>query len=96
MAGNRIPIPQKPVASNELEVKSPAPVEAAKEEKQVILVTALRKGFYGGMRIKEGDQLTVESLDKVGSWMKIVDPKLRKQHEENLKAKKKEELAAGK
>lgn len=99
MAGNRIPVPlkaqEKGPASNELEVKPP--VAAESEEAQPIEVVALRKAFYGGVRIKENDKLTIESFDKVGSWMKIVDPKVRKEYEAFLKAKKLEEKkAAGK
>lgn len=54
----------------------PAPKKSLKE----IEVVALRLGFYKQERKMEGDAFTVPSLDKVGTWMKCVDPQLEKQH----------------
>lgn len=89
MSSNRIPSPgktqeSKPVAAkNEAEeIKIPSEIE----------VVALRPGFRKKVRIQEGQRFSVASLEEVGSWMKIVDPKLAKYHKEMLAEKRKAEL----
>lgn len=51
-------------------------------------VIALRDGFYQQNRIPEGKRFVV-SVEKLGSWMKCVDPVVQKQHERNMAVKKK-------
>lgn len=71
------PPEEKLVEDSELE-EQPLPV--AKKSSKEIEVVALRLGFYKQERKMEGDSFTVPSLDKVGSWMKCVDPQMEKQH----------------
>jgi len=54
-----------------------------------IKVVATRKGFYNQLRIKTGDKFTVNSFEKLGSWMICEDKEFEKKRVELLKDKKK-------
>ena len=68
--------------------------EKSKEVKQSKLlgsgveVVALQAGFFKSVRKSPGDKFFVPSLDKVGSWMRCVDPRAEEQAQELRKAKK--------
>lgn len=64
------------------EVAVEAPVKSGIE------VVALRAGFHRGSRRDVGERFLVKSMDRVGDWMKCVDVKAEKQHQQNLKLKK--------
>lgn len=53
-----------------------------------IEVIAMGPGFFKQGRKKEGDRFTVDSFDKLGSWMKCVDPVMQKKHEAEQRRKK--------
>jgi hypothetical protein len=78
-------------------VQSPAPVAQVKSApvvpKKGIEVVVTRKGIWQGCRKHEGDVLFIPVMEKVGEWMKCVDPELEKQHIAMMKERK---LSAGK
>lgn len=88
MSSNRIPSPGKTQESKPVAAKDAFEVEVPSE----IEVVALRPGFRKKVRVPEGHRFSVASLEEVGSWMKIVDPKLAKYHKEMLAEKRKAEL----
>lgn len=55
-----------------------------KPPKRGIDVIATRSGFIHNERKSEGDRFTVESMDKLGSWMQCVDPVMEKKHQEAM------------
>jgi hypothetical protein len=98
------PVVEKSPASNERivdEVKDEKPSHSSepKESDSVkvmppppkggIEVVALRAGYYKCSRKVEGDIFSVPSMNKVGAWMKCVDPKLEQEHQVLLKESKK-------
>ncbi len=67
------PLPNSAEESAEKEVKP-------KKSVRKIEVVALRAGFWKNQRKNEGDLFEVESMEKVGDWMKCLDPVHEKQH----------------
>lgn len=61
-------------------------VTSKKSEK--IEVVALRKGFYGQLRRKEGDKFKITSEKEFGDWFTCVDPVMEKKRKEFIKKKK--------
>ena len=53
-----------------------------------IEVVALRKGFFGQQRVREGDKFRVKKLESLGTWMSCVDPVMEKKRQELLNSKK--------
>lgn len=53
-----------------------------------IKVVALRAGYINSCRKVEGDHFEVPNMQKVGSWMKCVDPKLEAEHQRLMKEQK--------
>lgn len=85
-----LPLPKPPEAAVEA-VEVAAVEEQAPEAKPVdrpVEVVALRAGFYQRERKVEGDKFMVASMQKLGDWMKCVDPKLEKLHQAAIKEKK--------
>jgi hypothetical protein len=64
-------------------------VEAAPVVPSGIKVVALRAGFFNNLRKVEGDEFEVPSVEKLGAWMKCVDPKAEALRQKHLKEKKK-------
>ncbi len=85
-------LPNPPAAEEVAEVAEAAPVKV--KAGKGIQVMALRAGFYKQMRKGEGDMFEVADMEKVGSWMRCVDPRLEAEHQKILKAKKEEQKAA--
>lgn len=94
------PVVEKPLVSNEkvmTEEKSfsskPAESDSLKvvpsSPKNGVEVVALRAGYYQCSRKVEGDTFFVPAMNKVGMWMKCVDPKLEQQRQMLLKESKK-------
>ncbi len=70
------------------------PAESSKEVvRKPIDVIALRDGFFKQIRRKENDKFQVPSMDKVGKWMKCLDPALEKKHQEMMKAKSRKKVS---
>ncbi len=83
-------MPQLPASSEQSEgeeqdaaVESPS-TKTVKE----IKVVAVRAGFFAPHRKNEGDEFTVPSFKQLGSWMKCLDPKIEREHQAALKAKR--------
>jgi hypothetical protein len=74
-----------PPPANTTKVPQITPLSGQRE----VRVKALRDGFYKQRRFKEGDEFTVPSLSKVGSWMKCLDPVLEKESQQLQKEKRK-------
>lgn len=53
-----------------------------------IKVVATRKGFFGQLRLAEGNEFTVYSSKQFGDWFKCVDPVFEKQRKQFIKDKK--------
>jgi hypothetical protein len=72
-----------------------APADPVKPLREGIKVMAKGIGFFRGIRYKYGEEFIVPSLDKVGSWMRCVEPEAHKEHMEFLRneAKKLKEQA---
>ena len=62
--------------------------EVPKTASSGIEVVALRKGFYNQLRISEGAKFTVTSMEKLGEWMRCVDPTIEKAHQKMIREKK--------
>lgn len=103
MNPNNRKIPAPPASQEQGEDKEVSFVEEAKpssEPKQPdstvkvkpsvsgVEVVAVRDGFYRNSRKKAGDLFMISNLDKAGSWMKCLDPKVEKMHQQNLKERK--------
>jgi hypothetical protein len=86
---NRDSMPTLQSVKAEGEVEKAPEVKAAPVAPSGIKVIALRPGFYANMRRVEGDQFEVSSVEKLGSWMKCVDPKAEMLRQNHLKNKKK-------
>lgn len=52
-----------------------------------IEVVATKDGFYRQQRRKKGQIFTVGTMKELGSWMSPTDPKIKKAHQEALKAR---------
>lgn len=63
-------------------------MEPVKVTKKGVEVVAIRSGFYKKVRRAEGQIFTIPSMESLGSWMKIVDPKLELERQKKEKAKK--------
>lgn len=85
---NRSPMPS-PLESNQVEELKEEVKEPVKQASSGIKVVALRAGFWNQMRKVEGDEFEVPSMEKLGSWMKCMDPKVEMLHQKYLKDKKK-------
>lgn len=72
-------------AHNESKIKVSVPASGIK-------VVALRKGFFGQQRLREGDKFVVSSLQELGEWMKCEDSNLEKQRVEFFKQKKAKQM----
>jgi hypothetical protein len=53
-----------------------------------IKVIAMRRGYFRGNRKEAGDQFVIGNMNKLGSWMKLADPKLEQERQYKLKAEK--------
>ncbi len=73
----------------ESEAQMPKPPIAPPSRSKPIEVVAIANGFCDQHRKKEGDKFTVPSMKHLGSWMKCIDPKLQREHEAAMLAKKK-------
>lgn len=76
-------MPPLPSASLENSEEA-APVQAPKN----IEVVALRNGFFAQERKVEGDKFVVPTMKQLGSWMRCLDPRIEKMHQDFLKAKR--------
>lgn len=56
-----------------------------------IEVEAIAKGMWQQRRMMPGDRFFVPRMDKVGNWMKCVDPDLEKEHQALMKQRKQAE-----
>lgn len=56
-----------------------------------IKVIATRAGFFNQHRKAEGDKFSVPTMEKLGDWMKCVDPVLEKKRKELISKKKRGE-----
>jgi hypothetical protein len=74
-----MPIP--PVSKQEESKSEPVP--------SAIEVVALRNGFWKNSRKVEGDAFSVPSMEKVGEWMRCVDPKAEQLHQKMMRERKK-------
>lgn len=70
-------MPQMPQPSEQSEGKPIVP--------RRIDVVAIKLGFFEGGRRAVGSKFSVPSMEKLGSWMKCVDPVLEKRHQEMMK-----------
>ena len=78
-------------------VTQPEPTEASSIKyvkpipKLGIKVVALRNGIWKKCRMNPGDEFYVETIEKVGDWMRCIDASLEKQH--LIVAKERKQLA---
>lgn len=69
-------------------VKDVSPeIDPAPPKSKTIEVIATRDGYINGHRIPTGMRFKVSSMEKVGEWMKCVDPKLELEHQKIMKEK---------
>jgi len=76
------PIIEKPEENVSSEVKIPLTAKTG------IKVIATRKGFYGQMRIKLGQEFVVKKFSQLGEWMKCEDPAMERERVKFFKDKK--------
>lgn len=69
--------------------KSESNTIVSKISKSGIEVVAVRKGFYNQHRKKEGEKFIVSSIEKMGEWMRCVDPIMEKERQKFFGDKKK-------
>lgn len=83
---NTLPMDETETAGTSAETEETKSEEPA--PKKPIEVVALRAGFFGSMRRAEGDKFMISSMDQLGSWMKLADPKAEKARQDELKKQK--------
>ena len=78
---NKVEVPE--IVSDSV-MEQPVHVKKSK----AVEVMAIRPGFFKGERKSEGDIFSIPEMSKLGSWMKIMDPKLEEERQKAEKAKK--------
>lgn len=88
MSNREMPAPPSVSTEEDVEIQMPVPPVVPRSHPKPIEVVALREGFVRSERKKEGDVFTVASMQKLGSWMRCKDPKIQREHEAILLARK--------
>lgn len=81
----KLPTPSEQSEGEEQDVADENPSTKTLKD---IKVVALRAGFFAPHRKNENDEFTVPSFKQLGSWMKCLDPKIEREHQAALKAKR--------
>ena len=68
--------------------KNDSVIDIPEFPKTGIKVVATQKGFYNQKRINPGEEFTVKTKKRLGSWMKCLDPAIEKKRVEFFKNKK--------